>query len=553
MGAVQVEIAGKHSPEAYVRLLLAIHSHKLSGSLRVEVGRRHRVLGFVQGVPVYYDSNLDEESLEHTVVNAKLIPKKRMSWVVEKLGPEEQLRDALVLSGAVTEQQLDEHLSTRLRVGIGASLSWARGDWTWRPLPVELAGRIEPALIPDTSLLGPVWLSVKQHLTMDDVIPAVMDTALGRLQPGPSLEVDFEKIGLDGGLEDLVTAMGGGCTVDDLASKVRDRSGDLLKLVWMLQIGGQICRENPITVPDFVQQVIAGKAGAPAKKKGSPSKAPSKKAPKSGDDASADARLELNDKTIASLYESRMGTDFYVFLGLGADSSVDDVQVALRRLGTAWRGAVADRALSKASREKAQEMLQGLQMVRRMFSDSEKKSEYDRRLEGGRAPVVELIRAASLGSAKARPKPTPPPEAAAPADDGQRALVRTLMDKGHHKDALAMLRQLRLEDPSDPDVLADLGWAEWRTKGASAKDPEAADEFLRLALTFNPSHARALEYHARIGMEMGNSEEAVVRLKRVLAVDKSASWARQALADLESGNAPPSGGKGGRFWRKGGA
>ena len=193
-------------------------------------------------------------------------------------------------------------------------------------------------------------------------------------------------------------------------------------------------------------------------------------------------------------------------------------------------------------------------MVRRMFSDSDKKEEYDRRLEAGRAPVVELIRAASLGSAKARPKPAPAP-APAPSsrpDDGQRALVRTLMDKGHHKDALAMLRQLRLEDPSDPDVLADLGWAEWRTKGSDKKDPEAADEFLRLAMTFNPTHGRALEYHARVGMELGDNEEAVNRLKRVLAADSGANWARQAIREIESGDTPPSGGKGGRFWRKGG-
>ncbi len=312
-----------------------------------------------------------------------------------------------------------------------------------------------------------------------------------------------------------------------------------------------IQRENPLADPDYIQEVVDARPGRSGGQKQT-SKAAKKPASGGKAESSSEARMTLDDAGITALYEARMGKNFYVFLGLQSDSSVDDVQVALRRLGSSWRGAVGDRKLGKGSREKAQELLQGLQMVRGMFSDAAKKEEYDRRLEAGRAPVVELIRAASLGSAKARPKAEPEPSAPGPADDGQRALVRTLMDKGHHKDALAMLRQLRLEDPSDPDVLADLGWAEWRTKGSGKKDPEAADEFLRLALTFNPSHGRALEYHARIGMELGDTAEAVTRLKRVLAADSGANWARQAIGEIESGNAPTSGRKGGRFWRKGG-
>ncbi len=124
------------------------------------------------------------------------------------------------------------------------------------------------------------------------------------------------------------------------------------------------------------------------------------------------------------------------------------------------------------------------------------------------------------------------------------------MDKGNHKDALAMLRQLRLEDPSDPDTLADLGWAEWRTKGLPAKSPEDSEEFLRLALTFNPTHRRAMEYYARIAMDMGQVDEAKIRLNRILKADSGANWARQAIRDLDNPDANTD--KGGRFWRKGG-
>ena len=99
---------------------------------------------------------------------------------------------------------------------------------------------------------------------------------------------------------------------------------------------------------------------------------------------------------------------------------------------------------------------------------------------------------------------------------------------------------------------ADLGWAEWRTKGAAKNDTEPADEYLRLALTFEPAHTRALEYHARIAMDTGNKDEAIARLKRILKADSSANWARQAIAGIESPDGPDSGNKGGRFWKRGG-
>jgi len=351
---------------------------------------------------------------------------------------------------------------------------------------------------------------------------------------------------LEAGLSTIAEALDSGCSVDALAGAVPDRTGDLLKLVWMLQLGGLIVRENDPHPASVVEQVLSArfKGGAPALK--NPKRKPGPPVEKAG---------ALSEEAVAAEHNRCIGQDFYSFLGVAPESRSQDIKRACKKMAKTWRSASVDKSLSESSRALAQEMAEGVQLVWRTFTDDGKKAEYDRRLASGRAPVVEPIRVASLKDAtnRAPPPAASPPSPKSPGTDesiAQRSLIRALMDKGNHKNALAMLRQLRLEDPSDPDTLADLGWAEWRTKGLAAKNPEDSEEFLRLALTFNPTHRRALEYFARIAMDMGQVDEARQRLTRILKADSGASWARQAIRDLD--NPEQDSGKGGRFWRKGG-
>ena len=546
MSGPDSSVHGKHDPETYVRILLGIAGHRLSGKLVVSMGRRHRSICLVSGHPILYHSDVEEESLPQTVVNAKLIPRQRMNWVVEKLGPGENLRDALVLSGAITEAQLEEHLEGRMRIGLGAPLTWARGEWTWTPIPEGLGDRIDPDLRSDLPVLPALWHSVKQHLAMDDVLSLFMDPALGDLRPGEGLAEAVASLDLDAGLATIAEALETGCSVDALAGLVPDRTGDLLKLVWILQLGGLIVREDDPHLASVVQQVLT------ARFQGS---APTPKKSKKKSTAPAAKAGGLDDAAVAAEHKRCMGRDFYTFLGIDPDSASAEIKSVCKKMVKTWRAASSDKSLSEAARAQGQEMAEGVQMVWRTFMDDEKKAEYDRRLTSGRAPAVEPIRVASLEDAtsKAAPPAAPPPPRQSPGREEiltQRSLIRALMDKGNHKDALAMLRQLRLEDPSDPDTLADLGWAEWRTKGLAAKNPEDSEEYLRLALTFNPTHRRAMEYFARIAMDMEQVEEAKVRLNRILKADSGSNWARQAIRDLDNPDVDT--GKGGRFWRKGG-
>ena len=172
---------GKHTRAGYVELIFALHRGQHSGRLRITHGRRYRELLFLAGRPVIYRSDLPEEDLAHTLVYADLIPQDRIKWIADKLSPDEKLEDALVMSGSVSKEQIEEHIRSRTRPGISGPLTWSSGSWSFDALSDQVTEGIDPRLLPDESALPALWNGVSQHVGTDEVLPAVTDAKKGQL------------------------------------------------------------------------------------------------------------------------------------------------------------------------------------------------------------------------------------------------------------------------------------------------------------------------------------------------------------------------------------
>ncbi len=121
------------------------------------------------------------------------------------------------------------------------------------------------------------------------------------------------------------------------------------------------------------------------------------------------------------------------------------------------------------------------------------------------------------------------------------------METGEWKLAAGLLQEARLVDPSDPDVLAELGWVTWQLD----KDHESAEEFLKLAVAFDADHFAAICYLGKLSIEAGDEEGAAKWLPRVMELDRSQRWARRALRKLEAEQAAFGKQPGLKFWKKG--
>ena len=125
------------------------------------------------------------------------------------------------------------------------------------------------------------------------------------------------------------------------------------------------------------------------------------------------------------------------------------------------------------------------------------------------------------------------------------------MSNGDHERARKLLERARRDSPSSPDILADLGWCTWMVQGRTTGDASESEEFLRLAVAFDPRHASALEFLARIAVERGDTDDARQRVKALLRVVPSSGWGNQTLQSLGSASDADAGSSGRlRFWKK---
>jgi len=112
--------------------------------------------------------------------------------------------------------------------------------------------------------------------------------------------------------------------------------------------------------------------------------------------------------------------------------------------------------------------------------------------------------------------------------------------------AYVKLLEVRNLLPSCPDTLAALGWSSWRSGHHGTNAYDGPEDFILLALTFDPEHPKALEYFARIAIDKGNIDDARNRLLQVLQVSPADPWAKETLDALS-----PSKSGGMRLWPKG--
>jgi predicted Zn-dependent protease len=109
------------------------------------------------------------------------------------------------------------------------------------------------------------------------------------------------------------------------------------------------------------------------------------------------------------------------------------------------------------------------------------------------------------------------------AEDLARASA--LAEAGHYAAAIVLLEILVNDEPKDPDALSLLGYS-LRKSGS----PTRAEHFYRRALQVDPDHLGANQYLGELYVELGDLDQASVRLQILDAVCDQACTGRDALA-----------------------
>jgi len=540
------QATGPHDRETFVRLFFTLYRHQRSGSLEVSFGRKHRTLYLVGGEPVAFASDLPEDALSRTLVNSNLVPAKQMKWVMDKLSEGERLEDALLMSGSIDAEALAGHKQNRLKVSIGSPLLWGTGEWAFSPAPALRAERIDPKLRPPSECLAAIWNAVVHHVSMDAVFPQVTDPKAGNIDLDPICPAIFPAFQVDSALMNVPEILTSGASVDDVFRMVPDSSGSLVKLLWFLEAAGLATRSNRTIESDLegkIDEAVKTVAGKEKKAQTKPKKAAakskkdtSKQAAGKGQKQSSSARRRTQDAPtddqLRAAHRKRMGRDYYAFLGLPPTAAAAGIDRKCKGLARRWRAAQSERALPADVQEKIEALLAGVQLVWRILTEPSKRAEYDKRLGQGRAPRVGDLRAAASAGSTAGAEPAQG-QTAAGGTGSDHLNAKDRIAQGDFAGALLFLKKARLDNPSSPDIMADLGHVTWKLKGTKNGD---AEEFLRLALTFDAKHPLALETLARISVDSNDLDLATKLLKQLVKVAPDPSWARRALANLGKGS-----------------
>jgi hypothetical protein len=555
-------ISGVHDRRTYVGLLGALFRGRHTGVLTVEFGRRWRRLWVWGGDAVLYESDRGAPSFVRSFVVSGVITSEVADGLLGTVDGE-SVDELLVWSGRLTREQVRAQRAARLEHGIGAPLGWATGTWRWEPLAGADEDGIDPSLLPDGTSMLALWKGVRQHLSMEDVLPTVTALAAAPLRRAPDFDAWLTCFDLEPPFDELGSAIADECTVDTLYRRIPDRSGNLVKLLWMIDAAGLLLTDGREAAAELELLLYPdqrpGGVVRPEPRGRRP--IPDSPADTSADDtlqepkepARRDVKVDIAGQ-IDGEHKRRVGRDYYSFLGLTADAPTETIERTCQRLVTRFKVAAEAPAMPEETKAQARELLTGTHLVWRTLSDPRRRAEYDRRMKSGQAPLLRGIKAADERSIHTSPgKHTqatrPATDPASPNEAVHRlADAKKLIAANQHIKALVVLRDLRIDHPSDPDVLAEIGWCAYKAKGGAEDEPE---DYLQLALTFEPRHARALEYLARIGVDRGDEVEAKKRLERFLAVEPGANWARRALSGAKASQpAAPQPSRGLRFWRK---
>lgn len=446
--------------------------------------------------------------------------------------------------------------------GVGAPLTWTRGSWIFQP-DVEPPEGATPSSTPImTSLLR----GVLDHVDSHAALPIVVDPQAGSFSPTPELMQNLIVLPLDEPIAPMLLAVAAGESLQNLSTQFPGHWNTLLLLLWFLEAVDLLRRDSgarpelslelePRTVhqPERAsrhrkigeaQRALArstaearsvhaaGEAQpvtitteqpteAPHTPQSAASDAPRQRAdapkPKRRDPEAT--RMREIARSIRADHDKRMGRNLYGFLGLPRSVGAGQIEQAIARFERRWAPYSEHKRMPRRGREQAAELVKALHHAKDLLLDPQARASYDADLKAGGTTAAEGLIAVGSGPDDLAPKRS------LRADLHREG--REASQAGDHRRAMAKLKQAQVHSPDDPELLADLGWATWMAKGEAGQGE--AEGYLDEALRISPSHPMALQFLARIGVEMGDPDEARRRLRRLLAVSPKDPWALKQL------------------------
>ena len=234
-------ISGLIDPKAFPFLLVDLHRHGATGSLKVEGPSYQKALYFRGGRVLFGSSNDPRDQLGSILIESGKITPEQLEDVSAKMGPGSPLAKVLADTGFVNQRELGEAAQVKVERILSDVLSYDTGSFEFED-GVLPKGAVDLKLSTEKLVLSAVRRIsdrnfVLRHLEGLDVTFA------------PSLEATASVPELEMDAEDLLEQIDGSATLKEAAARTRLDEFDAAKIACALLFLGVIKRTQPAHRP----------------------------------------------------------------------------------------------------------------------------------------------------------------------------------------------------------------------------------------------------------------------------------------------------------------
>ncbi len=352
-----------------ISLFIEIFQQHPPGRLDLEMGRARRTVYFLNGYPVWGESNDPDESLAALLHKSREIDSTQIARFVNLAAQQgKPLREVLLAEGALSERRLFLAERKRVRQVVLGCFSAAKGTYTFTPGDtfVEKVGVFE---VNPVRCLAEV---VQRYMSANELAPEVYGTGSRHLVRGKRYRQLFPYLDLPRALEGLGRDLKTGSTVDDLYRKYREVQDDLLRLLWlMLRLG--IAESRTTSAPEVLRVPHISSPGMPRPVRPERLSEPFSE-PHGTDRPSQD---------ILSDYLSLIKADCFAILGVDRTATVEDIGAAYQERMTRYALTRLPPTASTDVRQKAKELLMRALDAYETLSDPGSRATYELELDMG--------------------------------------------------------------------------------------------------------------------------------------------------------------------------
>jgi len=507
---------------------LAVHGR----TLVVEVRRRQLAKKIVLegGVTIDCRSNLAHETLGRFMVAAgKLGAEDFHAGLARSTARGVPLGEVLIEQGLVSPTELFKILQQNLAKKLLDLFTWREGEFRMLPEVIHPASPLK-VKTPQLVITGITRFAAQEE------VDAAVGPLVGRplaLHPSPPFPLVELRLSPRQAL--LTEALGRRPRMDELAAATGLPYDEITRLLYALAVIGVVVPADqlrsvaaPITIPPATSQpaaaVAANTAASPAPVPAASGATPSAALLSTPEPAvvpmaASPAEIERLGNEVMQAYLSFRKQDPFDLLGLPEEAAlpqIDQSFLAFAERYAPWKFTAPDLA---ALEERTRDLFLAGARAYGLLADREQRETL-------------LFRRKTLREERARGPATD--HFAIKTDlldpEVQYRKGRAAMDGGRHREAVQLFEFAADCDPQNGLYRAELAWARFRLSPSTASRRSLAE--LDEALRIDPRCGLAVFYAGEIHRELGNAQEAEIRLQkaiRMMAPDRRPIEALKAL------------------------